>query len=269
VGAGGVNALSGEGFVAGDLKAEPQSYCTVRQQPWLDGIKSGDGVIRQFVATTRGSGASVESQVCGEDFRGGLQLFVCPCKKTNVRFAAVASQSEKADFDFLKTPRELGLQPGSRIMMERKVKVSGSQRLMDYGIMEESTLHLVLRLRGGPPKDDDEMAVAVGGQMEQKVVRDTKGPRYWDAKGGQFVNVHLTGPAMYTAVTQKLPPPTPVDAAKYKDCGYRWFKLYNEKQIVDIKAPEVLKLVKSICDLGDAERPEPLPDEPDVIMIDP
>merc|ERR1712072_1392883 len=66
VGAGGVNAISGEGFQPGELKAEPQSYCTAPQQPWLDGIKSGEGIVRQFVATAKGSGASVEAQVCGQ-----------------------------------------------------------------------------------------------------------------------------------------------------------------------------------------------------------
>merc|ERR1719223_1251314 len=91
IGAGSVNALSGEGFVAGDLKAEPQSYCTSPTQPWLDGIKSGEGVVRQFVATTRGSGASVEAQICGDDFRGGLQIFVCQPKKTQVQFAVQGS----------------------------------------------------------------------------------------------------------------------------------------------------------------------------------
>merc|ERR1719343_137060 len=87
VGAGGINALSGEGFTPGELKAEPQSYCTTPQQPWLDGIKCGKGIVRQFVATTKGSGASVEAQVCGDDFRGGLQLFVCPPKRTDVHFS--------------------------------------------------------------------------------------------------------------------------------------------------------------------------------------
>merc|ERR1712032_52198 len=86
VGAGGINALSGESLRAGELKAEPQSYCVSPEQPWLDGIKSGNGVVRQFVATTKGSGASVEAQVCGDDFRGGIQLFACPPKRTDVQF---------------------------------------------------------------------------------------------------------------------------------------------------------------------------------------
>lgn len=53
VGAGGINAVSGESFLPGELKAEPQSYMAVPKQPWLDGIKSGEGVVRQFVTTTK------------------------------------------------------------------------------------------------------------------------------------------------------------------------------------------------------------------------
>merc|ERR1719382_668451 len=121
VGVGGVNAISGEGFVPGGLQAEPQSYCNTRCQPWLDGIKSGRGVVRQFVATTRGSGASVESQVCGDDFQGGLQLFVCPPKRTDVVFTScdpsspvvVSGLPQDAEQQRLyRSPRELGLAPG-------------------------------------------------------------------------------------------------------------------------------------------------------------
>merc|ERR1711879_576495 len=86
--------------------------------------------------------------------------------------------------------------------------------LADYDIMSESTLHLVLRLRGGSP-DDDEMALAVGGQMRQDVYPDKLGPRAWDVKGGQMANIYLAGPAMYTAITGQLPAPTPVTAAEY------------------------------------------------------
>lgn len=267
VGAGGVNALSGEGFVAGDLKAkpEPQSYCVAPRQPWLDGIKSGEGVVRQFVATTRGSGASVESQVCGDDFRGGLQLFVCAPKKSTVRFSVEDGRDEQ--LDVYKTPRELNLTPGSRVLMERKVQRSYGRTLEDYGILHESTLYLVLRLRGGPDPDDDEMALAVGGQMRQDVYPDERGARHWDAKGGQVVNVHLAGPAMYAAITRKVPPSTPITAKKYTAMGYPWFSLFDEKEINDIEAPEVLSLVKSITEMGDAEAPEPLDAEPFVVDI--
>merc|ERR1719203_2526214 len=288
VGAGGVNALSGEGFVAGDLQAQPQSYCTTPQQPWLDGIKSGEGVVRQFVATTKGSGASVEAQVCGDDFRGGLQLFICPPKRTDVHFSTgaipdvhfarggvpdgtVASGASADARELLyRSPHELGLPVGSLLEMRRlervtSLKIGGGRTLADYNIQMESTLHLVLRLRGGPP--DEEMALAVGGQMRQDVYPDKKGPRAWDAKGGQMVNVHLASPAMYTAITGRLPPPTPVSAAEYTNSGFPWFSLFNEDTINDIEAPEVLAVVKSIADLGDAKAADLLPCPPNIVTL--
>mmetsp|Transcript_18147 Transcript_18147/g.31841 ORF Transcript_18147/g.31841 Transcript_18147/m.31841 type:complete len:466 (-) Transcript_18147:204-1601(-) len=272
VGAGGVNALSGESFLAGDLKAEPQSYCAAPRQPWLDGIKSGEGVVRQFVATTKGSGASVEAQVCGDDFRGGLQLFVCPPKKTRVEFAVggkTLASGRMFSRLLYKTPRELGLEAGSLLDMqtlEEKYDRSSSRTLADYNIAHESTLHLVLRLRGGPDPEE-EMALAVGGQMRQDVYPDEHGPRFWDAKGGQMVNIHMAGPAMYSAITGKIPPATPITAAEYTAHGFPWFSLYDEVDIFDIHAPEVLALVRSVAELGDAEAPEDLPKKPVVVTV--
>ena len=53
IGVGKVNAVSGEPW-SERLQAEDergnQDYVVVPAQPWLDGINSGDGTIRQFVA---------------------------------------------------------------------------------------------------------------------------------------------------------------------------------------------------------------------------
>jgi len=151
--------------------------------------------------------------------------------------------------------------------MQRLTQKRGSRTLEDYNIVHESTLHLVLRLRGGP--EPDEMALAVGGQMRQDVYPDQHGPRFWDAKGGQAVNVHFAGPVMYSAITGKLPPATPITAAEYTKCGYPWFSLYDEEQVVDIQAPAVLALLNSVAELGDAEPPEPVPTKPSVVRVGP
>merc|ERR1711963_1268580 len=119
--------------------------------------------------------------------------------------------------------------------------------LADYNILDESTLHLVLRLRGGPPAEENcEMALAVGGKMRQSVYPDRMGPRAWDIKAGQTVNIHLASPAMFTAITGRLPPPTPVTAASYTQGGLPWFSLYDEDKVDDVRAPAVLAAIRSI-----------------------
>jgi hypothetical protein len=50
----------------------------VPEQPWLDGIACGEGDIKQFVATRMGKGYTVEAQVTGQEFHGGLQFEVTP-----------------------------------------------------------------------------------------------------------------------------------------------------------------------------------------------
>lgn len=73
VGVGKVCAVSGERWT-GALARRPQNYLTLPRQPWLDGINSGRGTVRQFVAVPLGMGATVEGQVTGEETVGGVQL---------------------------------------------------------------------------------------------------------------------------------------------------------------------------------------------------
>jgi hypothetical protein len=51
VGAGGLNALTGEPFPA-PLSGDPQNYLVVPEQPWLDGVLAAEGLVRQFVAVS-------------------------------------------------------------------------------------------------------------------------------------------------------------------------------------------------------------------------
>lgn len=76
IGVGGINALSGARFDT-RLRARPQQdYLVAPDQPWLDGIKAGEGIIRQFVAMPLGSGVTVEGQLTGEETTGGIQVAI-------------------------------------------------------------------------------------------------------------------------------------------------------------------------------------------------
>jgi hypothetical protein len=75
IGVGGINAISGEP-IDKTLNATPQDYLVCPDQPWLDGINTGGGSIRQFVAMPLGKGYTVEASITGEERFGGIQIVV-------------------------------------------------------------------------------------------------------------------------------------------------------------------------------------------------
>jgi hypothetical protein len=75
IGVGKVNAVTGDPWDE-TLHRRPQDYLVCPDQPWLDGIKAGEGTIRQFVAMPLGMGYTVEGQVTGKEEWGGLQIKV-------------------------------------------------------------------------------------------------------------------------------------------------------------------------------------------------
>lgn len=79
IGIGGIDALTGASWDE-ELRADPQNYLVAPDQPWIDGINSGTGTIRQFVAMPLGQGYTVEGQLTGKEKVGGLQLVVFDAK---------------------------------------------------------------------------------------------------------------------------------------------------------------------------------------------
>lgn len=75
VGVGGIDAITGDAW-DDQLSNDPQNYIVCPDQPWLDGIKTGDEVIRQFVAVPLGQGYTVEEQITSQAEVGGIQIRV-------------------------------------------------------------------------------------------------------------------------------------------------------------------------------------------------
>jgi hypothetical protein len=75
VAAGGINVLSGRAD-SKHLSDVPQNYLVCPDQPWLDGIHTDQGSIRQFVAMPLGLGYTVESSLTGAETRGAIKLTV-------------------------------------------------------------------------------------------------------------------------------------------------------------------------------------------------
>ena len=75
VAVGRVNAVTGKPY---DLKirSHSQDYVVIPEQRWLDGINSGTGTVKQFVAMPLGQGYTIEAQVTDEEKHGGFQIAV-------------------------------------------------------------------------------------------------------------------------------------------------------------------------------------------------
>jgi len=141
VGAGGINAVSGGPWQEG-LKSEPQDYVVCPDQPWLDGINVGEGLIRQFVAVPLGRGETVEEQLTGAHEVGGMQLRVFEPKPGRFPDAPPPGGGVRFESAFEEIPSEMGVAAGGRMHQ----KIYPDQYGIDTWDQDRSTevfIHLV------------------------------------------------------------------------------------------------------------------------------
>ncbi|MET8766978.1 hypothetical protein [Streptomyces sp. NPDC004658] len=219
VGAGKVCAVSGKPW-RDRLSRRPQNYVVLPRQPWLDGINSGKGTVRQFVAVPLGLGATVEGQVTGEEVWGGVQLQSFPLK-------------EDALAEWRRRERERRRLPGAQV---------------GYG----APLPLSAAAFGGPPapaaappRRATAMGLGVGGSMRQEVYRDDRPLGDWSEEPAGRVFVHLVTPPEWRRITGEAPPPSPVDRAAYTRAGLPWYDYYDA-DAEDLAPTDTLEAVQPV-----------------------
>jgi hypothetical protein len=223
VGVGKVCAISGERWREG-LSSDPQDYVVVGTQPWLDGIATGDGTIRQFVAMPLGMGYTVEGQVTGEERFGGVQLQAYAPKPGRVpTFGGPYRSGGMA-------PPPLACAPCAAPAPSR------------------------VRRRAGA------MGLAAGGRMKQKIYPDPYGADAWDTTERTRVFVHIVNSELWREITGEEPPASPVTAKSYARAGLPWFDLYDE-HCATVAPTETLKGVRSVKEIDADESTLPLQDD--------
>lgn len=108
-------------------------------------------------------------------------------------------------------------QVGSFFWLDFKVC---SDTLVDYNIQRGSTVHLVLRLRGGgqciqdslyvgitiycflgcPTLEDPRMGMTAGGRIEQNIYKDTESVSVYDFEGAERLHVHTLSTKAWEAI---------------------------------------------------------------------
>ncbi|MBV2357277.1 hypothetical protein KUM39_23360 [Streptomyces sp. J2-1] len=250
VGVGKVCAVSGKPWQAA-LSRGPQNYVVLPRQPWLDGINSGRGTVRQFVAVPLGMGATVEGQVTGEEIWGGVQLQSFPLReellaewRRRERDREVRSVKSAKTAGYGGPPQAGGFAaPGAAPMASAPggppppVPAPGASAGARPG--------------GAPRPRAAAMGLGVGGSMHQEVFQDERPLTDWAETPAGRVYVHLVTAPEWRRITGEAPPPSPVDRAAYTNAGLPWFDYYDE-DADDLAPAEPLEGVQPVGDwLGD------------------
>lgn len=221
VGAGGINALTGEKL---GLTLENENYLTVPPQPWLDGWKGEDGTVYQFVATEykKGEGKSVAEQLIGKESKtGGVGIAVFEAKDPET-LRRHRRPSENTGM--------LSLCGG--IIDDNDGGMEDCCVACDY---EESTSSSSGRGRGLLRSKAAEMGVGKGGKIFQKIYPDPYGGiDTWKSEPIAAVAVYLVNAEQFTEITGQPMPPLPRSAQDYIG---NWYGL-DDDEMNDVKGSE-------------------------------
>jgi hypothetical protein len=220
IAAGKVCAITGEPWNE-SLDDDPQDYVVTPDQPWLDGISIGDGLIRQFVAMPLGMGYTVEGQITGEETHGGIQLKAFEPKKG------------------------LFKKPARR------------RRGRSRGLGEPSGVYSMCC---DAPSASGAMGLAAGGRMHQSIYPDPHGLETWDADRTARSFVHIVNSELWREITGEAAPFTPVTAKEYERAGLPWFDLYDE-HLGTLGGSDRLRGVKSVKEKDKETSKLPLQDD--------
>ncbi len=247
---GKINAISGESY-SEKLSSHKQDYVVIPDQHWLDGINTGNGVVRQFVAMPLGKGYTIEAQISDEEVHGGFQLLI---------FDAVDGQFPDRD-------------PAIDHLIE-KIKKARSQSLYDDHFLSYTEKSLYFSLFGRPVETrpepiltaqdaanselpqvrfalpgPDEMGIAAGGSIEQMIIADSYGVDSWNENRKRGLTIHLVNSLSYKEITGKNPPPSPITKYEYEYHEIPWYSHYDEK-IPKIAGASLFKRILGVSEIA-------------------
>jgi hypothetical protein len=216
VGAGGINALTGEKL---GITLEKENYLVAPPQPWLDGWKDKDGTVYQFVATAyqKGKGITVAEQLMGEESKTGAIgiAFFNPKdpSKLKSKHKPIEGHTLSIGGD------DFTWNPGEFTALFSKQSVNASAPNAPYrGV----TMHRLDRMA----TTFDEMGIGRGGKIVQKIYPDPHGLEVWEREPWATLACYLVNAEVFEEITgEKIP--RPVSSETYSG---PWFGLQDKAE---------------------------------------
>jgi hypothetical protein len=244
---GKINAISGDSY-SENLSNHKQDYVVIPDQRWLDGINSGNDLVRQFVAMPLGKGYTIEAQMSDEEVHGGFQLLVLDA--VDGRF----SDRDPAIDQLVK-----------------KIETARFQGFFDDHFLNHQDKDLYFSLFGRAVKTRPEamrpdirfspapaspaqtenwsMGIAAGGRIKQMIIADPYGIDSWDRSRKRVLTIHLVNSLAYKIITGKAPPLPPVTKNQYESGGIPWFTFYDEK-IPKVAGSSLFKRILGVSEIA-------------------
>ncbi|KAJ7757011.1 hypothetical protein B0H16DRAFT_1314658, partial [Mycena metata] len=264
---GGINAITGQKHDEAPRNGT-QDYILGAKQPWLDGIATEPGVVRQFVAMKLGYGYTIEEQLA-ITATGGIQVDVFPTLIGVVSFRHADSQRQ---LNLGMTPEQLGIgdmvsdaldmpRDGERLRMIFEGKELAEERTVSgMGLCAPRVLisRPEIQIMGSGRRvpfisisGDGRMGIAAGGKISQRIYEDDFSPATYDEENAHRVFIHTVSTAAWEIITGVVCPITPITPKLYEAFKLPWFALYDE-HLPTVHPNDAFKAVKSISALDNA-----------------
>jgi hypothetical protein len=261
---GKINAISGESY-SEKLSSHKQDYVVIPDQHWLDGINSGNGVVRQFVAMPIGKGYTIEAQITDEEIHGGFQLLIFDSvdgvfPDRNPAIDKLIGKIRKARNESLFDDHFLDFNEKQLYLtlFGRPVETRPRPILPARGAGGSEVPCIRFALAAGPAAV---MGIAAGGSIEQMIIADSYGVDSWDVNRKRGLTIHLVNSLSYKEITGNAPPPSPITKHEYEYHGIPWYSYYDEK-IPKISGSSLFRRILGVSEianrrgdaLGDSKR---------------
>ncbi|KAJ3545748.1 hypothetical protein NMY22_g2314 [Coprinellus aureogranulatus] len=243
------------------LKNGPQDYVVAGQQPWIDGIVTEAGIVRQggihWLHTRLGAwlypviATPAELQLEGKTI-------------AYVRWEKDASPSYSwkrgAAFRDIKSPttepwllsryaRRISANPNLKarypvLSVPLCHSASTGFPRRSKGFSNPGSLSRVPSIRPG-----SSLGIAAGGRIKQNIYRDSGSVRDYNEQIGRRVHIHIVTPEFWEDLTGVLPPITPITRGLYESQGIPWFKLFDDYVDSIAETSEALASVLPVSEL--------------------